>query len=338
MRRLQSQEIVIGAIDLFAGPGGWDVAARSLGVEALGIERDPAACATRRASGLLTIEDDVRRHAWSLVLSYAATCGLIASPPCQTFSPAGNGMGRRDLHIVLDLVRRMALRDRSLDLSVFDDERTGLVLEPLYWALLAIDLGRPFPWLAFEQVPAVLPVWEAMAAVLRAEGYSVVTGKLSAEQYGVPQTRVRAFLVARRDGTARLPAPTHRPYRKGVAQHEGDPMLLPWASMAEALGWDEPRIVVSNYGTGGDPTNRGERTSAEPAATVTGKIDRNRVHRAGSTKWCRISPEEAAALQAFPPEHAWQGTKTQKYQQIGNAVPPTLSRAVLASAMLREEV
>lgn len=32
----------------------------------------------------------------------------------------------------------------------------------------------------------------------------------------------------------------------------------------------------SNYGTGGDPKNRGERKVTEPAATVTGKIDRNR--------------------------------------------------------------
>jgi site-specific DNA-cytosine methylase len=38
-------------IDLFAGCGGWDVGARALGVEPLGIELDHAACETRRAAG-----------------------------------------------------------------------------------------------------------------------------------------------------------------------------------------------------------------------------------------------------------------------------------------------
>jgi site-specific DNA-cytosine methylase len=42
------------AVDLFAGPGGWDVAARELGVETVGIELDEAACATREAADLST--------------------------------------------------------------------------------------------------------------------------------------------------------------------------------------------------------------------------------------------------------------------------------------------
>jgi hypothetical protein len=48
--------------------------------------------------------------------------------------------------------------------------------------------GTPHPYegLAFEQVPAVLPVWERMAEAFRREGYAVATGKLSAEHYDVP--------------------------------------------------------------------------------------------------------------------------------------------------------
>lgn len=44
---------------MFAGPGGWDVALRDLGLEALGIEWDDAACATREAAGLRTVQADV---------------------------------------------------------------------------------------------------------------------------------------------------------------------------------------------------------------------------------------------------------------------------------------
>ncbi len=43
------------AIDLFAGPGGWDIAAHRLGLRTVGIEWDQAASDTRRAAGLPTV-------------------------------------------------------------------------------------------------------------------------------------------------------------------------------------------------------------------------------------------------------------------------------------------
>lgn len=49
-------------IDLFAGPGGWDAGVTALGVKVTGIERDHAACETRRAAGLATVEGDVRAY------------------------------------------------------------------------------------------------------------------------------------------------------------------------------------------------------------------------------------------------------------------------------------
>src|SRR5690606_27892739 len=116
--------------------------------------------------------------------------------------------GRAALDTVEALARAMARRE-EIDFSQFDDPRTALVLEPLRWALEAIDLGRPYKWLAFEQVPTVRPVWEIFAELLRAEGYSVEVGNLQAEQYGVPQTRKRAILVARFGEPVALPEPTH---------------------------------------------------------------------------------------------------------------------------------
>jgi DNA (cytosine-5)-methyltransferase 1 len=232
-------------VDLFAGPGGWSVAAQRLGLREIGLEFDKAAHMTRRAAGFHTIRDDVR--SWGPA-NFPNARGLIASPPCQTFSAAGKGAGRRALDIVLAEVALMHLSHCEgtpyIHAAPWEDERTGLVLEPLRWALEAIRLGQPYAWLTFEQVPTVLPVWQAMADVLRAEGYSVAVGNLQAEQYGVPQTRKRAVLIAHYVhgfvGTELefidLPKPTHSKYHsRNKAQL--DLGVLPWVSMAEALGW-----------------------------------------------------------------------------------------------------
>lgn len=316
-------------VDLFAGPGGLDVAAHWLGVSVVGIEWDDDACVTRDQATLHTKHGDVRL---SKPADYPKARFLSGGPPCQTYTVAGNGAGRRALEQVLSFVDAVADgKDITDDLVRLDDERTGLVLEPLRWAL---DAGVPYEAIVLEQVPAVLPVWQAYARVLESLGYSVDCGILHTEEFGVPQTRRRAILIARRDGEAKLPQPTHRRYRKGAARGEGDPRLRPWKTMGEALGWSEQFTVVSNYGTGGDPKARGERLSTEPAFTVTGKVSRNRLINRPKGRSDRFSDHEAGKLQTFPPDYPWSGRGIA--QQIGNAIPPRLAAHVLAAAMGKE--
>lgn len=214
-------------IDLFAGCGGWDLAARELGLDPLGIEWNPDACATREAVGLRTLNADIA----ALDPADFAPCeGLIASPPCQEFSVAGKGAGR-------------------------DGDRGRLVEEVPRW----VDALRP-RWVACEQVPPVLPIWREFAHRLEQWGYRTWCGLLSSERYGVPQTRERAFLLASLDGPVLPPEPTHQEYRHGEpARHEVGLLgeMLPWVSMAEALGWgmtERPaNVLVTRASGGGSP-------------------------------------------------------------------------------------
>lgn len=309
-------------VELFAGTGGMSL---GLGSRGIGIEWDGNAVATRRAAGLPTIHGDVRAHSPA---DFPGAERLAGGPPCQTFSAAGDGSGRVALATILTAIKRMQARDNTP--CTFEDERTALVLEPLRWALAAIDLNRPYDTILLEQVQQVQQVWDGYAEALEAEGYNVATGVLSTEQYGIPQTRRRAVLIASLRSPVALPAPTHRPYRKGVPQHEGDPRLLPWVSMGGALDRPQPFTVISNYGTGGDPKNRGRRTSSEPAATVTGKISRFRIVDERGLERPRFTHAEAGQLQSFPANHPWSGRDIP--QQIGNACPPLLAAALAAAA------
>jgi DNA (cytosine-5)-methyltransferase 1 len=308
------------ATELFAGPGGLGLAARLSGLTGIGIEWDTNAVATRVAAGLATVHGDVRRYGPADVPGQI----LAAGPPCQTFTVAGSGAGRAVLDDILAAVKTMGAREMVG--AAFGDERTGLVLEPLRWILAAIDASRPYEAIVLEQVQQVQQVWFAYAEVLRAEGYEVATGVLRTEQHGLPQTRRRAVLVARRGIPVALPAATHRPYRKGVPQSEGDPGLLPWVSMGEALNRPEPFTVISNYGTGGDARNRGRRSSSEPAATVTGKISRFRIVDGAGNEQPRFTHGEAGMLQGFPGDWEWSGNDVP--QQIGNSCPIPLGVAL----------
>lgn len=463
--------MTITALDLFAGTG-WGVACQQLGIEEHGVELMPEAVATREANGMRTIYHDVwegleGRHA---VPDYDL---LIASPPCQTFSMAGKGAGRAALDEVVGLIdSRAYLNVAALRAFGEDhDPRTALVLTPL------AHVARDAPlYVVFEQVPTVLPVWEKCAEVMRRWGYSVVTGILNAEQYGVPQTRKRAILIARGDGVeARMPTPTHSAYYPRDKARL-DPGVKPWVSMAEALDWgggavgfariadekgaatedgyrardlretDSPAQVVTEKARSwtrleqqaAHTDERRVREGDEPAFTVTSHTDRAWLrHNAGAHnrprgedgrqivrddeggdyyqrfdvdgpaptltsgadawafdsatpdperpgRWVvndqsggerdpdwpttrpattvatrdlvadpghnvnrhdaahvtksrndgiRVTVDEAAALQSYPPGFAWVGSKTSTFRQIGNAVPPLLGWHVLRAAI-----
>lgn len=261
-------------VDLFAGAGGWDVGARAIGLDPWGVENWAPAIATRDAAGLRTLVHDLA-DPWPIPETFD---GLIASPPCPDWSLAGSRAKR--------------------------DGKTGWLVDvPMEWARTL----RP-RWIAWEQVPPALEVWEVNADELRTLGYSVWTGVLNAANYGVPQTRERAFLLASLDRPALPPEPTHA---RDPQPSLFGPQLERWVSMRVAgIDDDMPATTVT-----GDP-RLSERCHHDTNQQNTGP---------------RLTIQQASVLQTFPADYPWQGNKGDQFKQVGNAVPPLLAAQVLGA-------
>jgi DNA (cytosine-5)-methyltransferase 1 len=280
-------------VDLFAGPGGWSEGLRMLGLSDIGIELDAAACATRSAARHRTIRADVTTYPTAPFVG--KTWGLIASPPCQDFSVAGKMAGRTG-------------------------EKGQLIDDVPRW----VDDLRP-EWVALEQVPPALEVWQEFAFLFRSWGYSVWCGILNAADYGVPQTRKRAILVASRVRPALPPLPTH----ERNAQEALFDTRLPWVSMAQALGWTSdvgfPRL--DDTGTSEDGyRERDWRSSDEPAFALTEKARSwVRRERSGDRSEEGFDPDSIPAQTLTSKARSWTvrtGANTMKHNRNPEDVVP----------------
>lgn len=238
---------------------------------------------------------------------YTDVTTLLASPPCQAWSMAGQRKGELDRANCHTLADRMAAGDDSLGWTEWEDDRSPLVCQPIRW----VRELRP-ETVALEEVPPVRGLWEHFARILDGWGYSTWVGILNAADYGVPQTRKRCILMASRTMTAHPPEPTHS--KDGDASDLFGASRLRWVSMATALGWgfdDEPSCTVSSGAaeTGGaEPfANAGYRrrlashmmaagvtgegrpkdVETQPADTLTGK---------GTAYWLRMGNQSNATV------------------------------------------
>lgn len=349
-------------VDLFAGVGGWDEGARRLGIDSgIGIELDFNACQTRRANGLGpgTIQGDVQM--WKATDDRVAGVargagGLIASPPCQTFSIGGNGSGTAQMPGVLRALSDIATSQIEgcpigpVREAYGISSDTGLIMEPLRWIRDSHWVGPGYGWVVMEQVPGAAPVYSEYARLMEEEwGYNTWVGILRSEDYGLPQTRERVFLIASKSAKVGQPLKPLHDGRWGMIDAiQASGLGLGWSPAtwcsndlvgfprkADTLG---PSIRVLVEGEWRDYRRRDFRLASEKAFTLT--------HRARSwhrfiwhededlcyTNRVPVTIQEAGVLQTFPANWSWTGSRTSQFLQMANAVPPALAKLVIQEA------
>lgn len=328
-------------LDLFSGHG-WGVAMEKMGVKEHSVDIMREVRETRRLNNM---SDLVYENVWDVANAEGIDFNtLIASPPCQSFSLAGNGSGRQALNNVMGL-----LHDKSYENigtlrkagEVLGDDRTALVLAPMHY----IWKFRP-EYITLEQVPTVQALWDVYADVLISWGYHVWTGILQSEQFGVAQTRKRAILMARKSSPISAPVPTNSSYNT-QNPYALDAGLDSWVSIKDVLG----DVTIASTGETaqyfklGKQKNQAIRKVDTPSMTLAFGNDymspRWAATHQDALDWSfrpaqelmdrleRLTVEQAARLQSYPAGFKFGGSKLLQYKQIANSVPPAMAREIL---------
>lgn len=324
---------------MFTGAGGLDY-----GFEATGCFRTVAAvecqkefCATIRAnqsSGLLRraciIEDDVRSLSPCDVRSSNKKLhkikGIIGGPPCESYTPIGNQLGRHDM-------------------------RGALVFEFANWASalnVQFFVMENVPQLATMEHGSVL---HDLLSCFEKAGFTVNHQVLNAADYGAATVRKRLFVVGiRGKRNFRFPSPTHCD-RDELLIYAG---MSPWACVGEAIrglpkpSESQPGIPQGHVLIHHTPEVRARFASLSPGDwDLVRKRVRLRLDRpspslyAGNLSGIRLhihpaeprelTNREAARLHGFPDSFLFMGGRVAAGKQIANAVPIPLATAVAAA-------
>jgi len=174
----------------------------------------------------------------------------------------------------------------------------------------------------------------------RSAGYRVKWAVLNAKDYGVAQNRRRVFLVGVRsdqDFEYEFPSATHgpgtgKPHRSQLraigslpnwpeGNFNTEPFHWYYLSRKRRHPWGQPSPCIVGHW---------RHVPLHPLSPPLRRIDTDHWEFTRSARARRFSYLECAALQGFPRYWVWKrGNVRDRFQMIGNAVPPPLFRAVV---------
>jgi DNA (cytosine-5)-methyltransferase 1 len=286
--KITEKEVVL---DLFAGCGGLSLGFEAAGYKTIGYEMDKAATQTYNRN----LMGDCTAIKLDLDFEYPQAEIVIGGPPCQPFSVGGHQKGFEDARdgfpIFIDAVKKL-----QPSVFMFENVRGLLYTNKWYFELVLEELKKL--------------------------GYIIEFKLLNAVNFGVPQNRERLFVFGHR---AKFEFPKVKLSKVTVGDAIGDIMFtIPTESKFLNASMD---TYVANYEKASDCVNPRDLYPDRPARTLTCRNlagatgDMQRVKLEDGRRR-RLLHREAARLQTFPDWFEFEGNETQRYNQIGNAVPP----------------
>lgn len=314
-------------VSLFSGAGGLDLGFSEAGFPlAFAVDHSAAAVETHRqnfpraaaiAADLVDLgPKGVLEHLVG-ILEPGESIGVIGGPPCQGFSRANNG-------------------------SVASDPRNRLPM--LYLSIVeALQATYDVQFVLFENVLGLRDAkheiaFRAIVSKLKKLGLHPRVDEYSALDFGVPQTRNRVIIAGFREAersAAFSPRKSPRTELSVRAAIGGLPEPaffargLPAASIPHHPNHWTMRPLSRRFKNPEELQTVGRTFRrlewSKPSPTVAYGHREIHVHPNGRR---RLSIFEAMLLQGFPETFVLKGTLSAQVEQVSNAVPPPLARAL----------
>ena len=333
------------SIELFAGAGGLALGLEQAGFEHIGlVEYDKSAANTltyNRPQWKVLCEDIAITTQRDLEKEFNIKKGeldlLSGGAPCQSFSYAGKRLGLQDVRGTMFYHYATFLEKLQPKMFLFENVR----------GLLTHDKGKTYQ--------TILNIFEE-------QGYTTFHDILNAWDYGVPQKRERLITIGIRNDLVKVCSfkfPQKHAYRPIMRDVKLDvnPSNDECASYSEykekifALVppggyWRDidPEIAKEYMKTcwfmGGGRTGILRRIGLdEPSLTVLTNPGMKQTDRCHPIEVRPFSYRENARIQTFPDTWGFCGKLSEKYKQVGNAVPVNLAKEIgLAIKKTLEEI
>ena len=286
-------------VDLFAGIGGFRLAADAIGWECVFSSEIDEECRNTYAANFGDMpHGDIRAIDADAIPSHDV---LMAGFPCQPFSIIGKMNGMQDTRGTLYFEIERILRVKSPDWVLLENVKQ----------LVSNDDGRTL---------------STICESLRQLGYEVTWAVLNALDFGLPQKRERVFIVGNSVGVdfdwGRLETSTMKPLKEilepavdakyFVSDHIREKRFEKHSSKVSPSVWHENKGGnVSSY-----PYSCALRASASYNYLLVDGIR-------------RPTPREMLRLQGFPDSYRIVSSDSQVRKQAGNAVAVPVVQAVL---------
>ena len=324
-------------IDLFSGAGGLSLGFDQAGFrQLLSVEMESDYCQTYRTNfpHHQLLQKDLTALTEQDLLNYLngqSVDLVIGGPPCQGFSMAGK------------IGRTFADDPRNHLFKEF--VRIVKTVQPHFFVME--NVARLYTHNSGKTRTEIIQAFQNI-------GYSVECKILNAADFGVPQIRSRVIFIGRRDkGKISFPEPfqiSHQTVGSAIGHFpkltagESNPHVANHEAMNHSAQMLEKMAFVKNGGNRNDiPEPLRPKTgdvrkyirydSNKPAICITG--DMRKVFHYEQNR--ALTVRELAALQSFPDDFIFCGSKIAQQQQVGNAVPPLLAKAIAESILKMSE-